>query len=738
MKRIIKIMPAFCVMFVALLFAGCSIEAPTVTVNGCLVSWNWVNNATTYEVEINGTSYSTTQNEYNLAPILQKDLAPVDVRIRAQTKNIFLRDSSFSASVSVSVGNTRLSAPQNVKVEITSKSYLYSWDKVDNADKYCIRLYNSEKNYEQFVTVEGTDTPSCNLYGKVDVAGEFEATVFAYSDSQSDKYAPSLYSDSQTFVMDVTLEAPDELSFRSYAGEIYCEWQTIEGASSYNVSLLNGETYTVANDSSSQIQMLELTSKGITVDKGETLFACVGSVGAENSGYTDSPYTNMRAYYNNYSSKSDYATKKYYFVGNEFDLVADSYDELQNIVWFSLYYRITNMRIFFNYDSKYKDMEADYTKCLNDYQEIKHIKYGVSPNADGSYTLNIDYLHPMYPTKTSASSSSQNTSVKPNSFATTEQVRASDFDSFGVETRIKTAKVYNSDQLYYAVQNGCKPIFPDNSNPALVVYNEAKNILRGIISDEMSDYEKVLAIFDWLCYNTHYDYDLISINSKINSGEMSGNVADYRGFYIEGVFFDQGQAVCDGMSKAFALLCGMENIDCYKVAGISQTSKNSTNNPDHAWNKVKLDLVGNDGVGEWYVVDVTQNDYSTTSGETLNHSFFLRTDEWTTQVREHKEITPNKDTAGTFFDYYDNTTYDGTNSILIQNVDELKTLAKYTKDNLDYVEFAIDTSQYSAYKYVDMTTFFGKGLRSSVNVVSTKAETYASGKVYAIYVIYYS
>ncbi len=734
MKRIIKILPAFCVMFVALLFAGCSIEAPTVTIKGCLVSWNWVSNATSYEVEVNGTTYTTTSNSYNIAPIIQKELATLDVRIKAKTKNIFLRDSSFSEIVTVTVGDNRLPTPQNFKVDITTKSYLCSWNKVENADSYCIRLFNDDEGVERFFFTEST---SYNLFNKVDIAGKFKAQVFAYSNSNANTYAPSQYSEeSQEFVVDVSLKSPDGLNFRQYDGNLYCEWKTIEGAESYNISVLNGETYNVENNASSEIQTLNLTQKGVTVGKGEAVFVCVGSVGAENSGYTDSPYTDMYAYYGS-GTKNDFATPKYDFVGQEFDLVANSYAELQNILWFSLYYRVTNMKFFFDYDNNYNDAINSYKKCLIDYQEIKHISYSIASMSDGSYLSSIDFIHPMYPTKTADATSSQNQNMTPNSYASTP--RASDFDDFGVEKRTKTAKVYNSDQLYYAVQNGCKPIFPDESNPALVVYNEAKNILRDIISDDMTDYEKVRAIFDWMCFNTHYDHDLPKIDSKINSGEMSGNSSDYRGFYIEGVFFDQGQSVCDGMSKAFALLCGMEDIDCYKVVGISNSSNNTSDTPDHAWNKVKIDLVGDDGIGEWYVVDVTQNDYYESDYvEVLSHYFFLHTDEWTTNVSKHKELSPKTDVANTEFDYYANTTYDGSNDILIQSRSELEALASYTKSNLRCIEFAIDTSVYYSYSSLILREKFGKGLLTSVVFKSLSLNKYISGKNYEVIMLYYT
>ena len=112
MKHITKILPVCCVMFVALLFAGCSIKAPTVSVDGCLVSWDWVNNATSYEIDVNGTSYYTTENYYNIAPLIQENRTIKEIRVKALTTNKFLTNSGYSDVVSVAVGDQILAQPQ--------------------------------------------------------------------------------------------------------------------------------------------------------------------------------------------------------------------------------------------------------------------------------------------------------------------------------------------------------------------------------------------------------------------------------------------------------------------------------------------------------------------------------------------------------------------------------------------------------------------------------------------------
>ena len=66
----------------------------------------------------------------------------------------------------------------------------------------------------------------------------------------------------------------------------------------------------------------------------------------------------------------------------------------------------------------------------------------------------------------------------------------------------------NSNELYRAVSFGYKPIFAtDTEGKALEkLYAEARNVLETYLSDDMSDYQKVAAIYDWIVNVVDYDY----------------------------------------------------------------------------------------------------------------------------------------------------------------------------------------------------------------------------------------
>jgi len=177
--------------------------------------------------------------------------------------------------------------------------------------------------------------------------------------------------------------------------------------------------------------------------------------------------------------------------------------------------------------------------------------------------------------------------------------RADDYEGFAVNSVNETFPVYNSEELWWAVEQGYRPTFPQSGTKAELFYERAKMILRDIVSDGMSEYEKALAIYEYLIEAIAYDYD--AYYSAKPGEEEKRNTC----YYLEGVF-EKGRAVCDGKTKAFALLCGIEGIDCVRAFGSSVTG-----GVGHAWNYIKID-------GFWYLVDTTEGDVRFEEGSDIS------------------------------------------------------------------------------------------------------------------------
>lgn len=232
--------------------------------------------------------------------------------------------------------------------------------------------------------------------------------------------------------------------------------------------------------------------------------------------------------------------------------------------------------------------------------------------------------------------------------------------NFYIDSVKETMSVSTSNMLYKAVAWGYKPVFMGSQAENLKqIYDNAKDALSYIVSDEMSEYEKVHAIYDYIIYNVRYDHDCANAEDKYVSGNLSLNEKmKYYGYYLEGIFLDKFykkdmHAVCDGKSKAFVLMCGIEGITAVRISG--EASSDGKNFGGHAWNKVLLDLNGT-GDKEWYFVDTTWGDVGDNSKEFLSHAYFLLSDDEVKNTHVEKQGHDYPKAEGKF-DYYAHETY---------------------------------------------------------------------------------
>lgn len=232
--------------------------------------------------------------------------------------------------------------------------------------------------------------------------------------------------------------------------------------------------------------------------------------------------------------------------------------------------------------------------------------------------------------------------------------------NFYIDSVKETMSVSTSNMLYKAVAWGYQPVFMGSQAENLKqIYDNAKDALSYIVSDEMSEYEKVHAIYDYIIYNVRYDHDCANAEDKYVSGNLSLNEKmKYYGYYLEGIFLDKFykkdmHAVCDGKSKAFVLMCGIEGITAVRISG--EASSDGKNFGGHAWNKVLLDLNGT-GDKEWYFVDTTWGDVGDDSKEFLSHAYFLLSDDEVKNTHVEKTGHGYPKAEGKF-DYYAHETY---------------------------------------------------------------------------------
>ena len=121
------------------------------------------------------------------------------------------------------------------------------------------------------------------------------------------------------------------------------------------------------------------------------------------------------------------------------------------------------------------------------------------------------------------------------------------------------------------------PTYLVNTEEKSLYDNQLEDWTDGIIKTvdkDWSDYEKELALYDYIVENTEYN-----LSAPLNQSLIS---------------VVQGESVCLGYTKAFKYLCDKVGLECIVVEGISKDGVG------HSWNKVKI---GED----WYNVDATNS-----------------------------------------------------------------------------------------------------------------------------------
>ncbi len=131
-----------------------------------------------------------------------------------------------------------------------------------------------------------------------------------------------------------------------------------------------------------------------------------------------------------------------------------------------------------------------------------------------------------------------------------------------------------------------------------------------------TNYDKALAIHDWICNNIYYDTD------SVESGEVAEYAAD--------AVLQKRRAVCLGFATLTASMCRSAGIPCSVVSGYAlgvgddlrwNDENLSTSAENHAWNEAYVD-------GRWIIIDTTwdtMNKYTDgqkTDGDSIRHLYF--------------------------------------------------------------------------------------------------------------------
>ncbi|WP_187434430.1 transglutaminase domain-containing protein [Paenibacillus methanolicus] len=181
----------------------------------------------------------------------------------------------------------------------------------------------------------------------------------------------------------------------------------------------------------------------------------------------------------------------------------------------------------------------------------------------------------------------------------------------------------SEEELLEAVRRGYAPVVSDERMAE--TYRAAQLALRHVVEPGMSDYEKELAIHDYLVLHTAYD------EANYRQGTVPDDSYSAYGALVKGI------AVCQGYANAANLLLNMAGIEAHIVTG-------TVGGEPHAWNKIRLE-------GDYYNLDVTWDDPVPDKQGRVYYGYFNVTDE---ELRQDHEWIDNGLPAatGTMFNYY--------------------------------------------------------------------------------------
>lgn len=616
------------------------------------VYWNKINRAVGYELEINNNNYTTKITE---GFVEENNNIYYDISNLNCGSYIFkVKALSLSEELNSTVSNVviaelyeQLSTPVINDVEIENDNFKLEFSLDSNANTYS--LYVNDQLYSNNLTNSNIYIAINDLKNLAEADDDYNFYIQLNSNgyyTQSDS--------SNKFIINKQLQSPENLNINNKI----LSWNSVKYAKKYIVAL-DDKLYTTTTN--------QLNLSGIVPENKTRQI----KVYAERDGFNNSNYSST-IYFNNINKYIEGITDKYFYYGETYDYYITSEEELIIVFENMVKNFIESTQLYIDYDastSSYTKLSAVRNKINVGTRKYKLKKQGLS---DGQY---MNYLDSVYigkldlcflfygitepPTYTTSTTTFEYVNVYK-----TSNPRSNNYNNFVTENAIVSQDVYTTDGLVSAAENRAKPIIKgSNAVTVNLVYEKAKQILREICDDNMTDYQKALAIHDYLVDNISYDnYGLNNVNTTNSIGIFH---------YIESALL-YNLAVCDGYAKSFSLLCNMEGIETIVIAG-------KVDGGGHAWNKVYIDY-NNDGTKEWLTVDCTFDDiYTATYGEILSHDHFMIPDSFYSNRTENIKYPVSTEQNAT---YYKTQIVNGTN-LIINSVAQFKLIVNYLKSNLD-------------------------------------------------------
>ncbi len=606
------------------------------------------------KAKIDITTYFATAGVYNFK-----------AKALANDENEYIKDSVMS-SISKTI-KKQLDVVQNITVkELADESkYILEFDEQTLAAKYLVNIVKAEDS--GFNVEFEINSGYADITQYVTENGVYKVYVKAIA-LQDGYYEDSATSGNPArLVKGYTLPIVKNIAVNKSGEKIIATWSAVANSSSYQVAIY----YT--SPTGDKVLKKILDTKTNSIELASDIVAKEGDYGVQVKAIGDGELyetgqVGVYSYKHVMETIYDFNRNTVFMYGNDYQYQITDLNDFKHLLWYHYLYNNEvwdydnsleyNLKVYCSADletlaKNYSASLAEEVKGMENVDIMKHIatKFLSEYPEIASYTVDANNQITCFNEKTNLYLFRYESKLKEDkldAITTTDKVfegkvdEVSDFDKrstnyvFNID-KLASVDVTTSEQLFMAVQYHKRPNFVGNSKVAEAIYENAKFLLRQICSDKMSDYEKVVQIFDLLNNRVAYNSTVSAGDAyeDLGGGILRGNIKD---FYLEGVLYNTKStsglftsmedfkglsATSEGLAKAFTLLCEIEGVDSIKVKGtIGEGNENS-------WNKVYLDLDGVEGK-EWYALDLAssrvETEINSQNIQVATHNYFLVTD----------------------------------------------------------------------------------------------------------------
>ena len=484
----------------------------------------------------------------------------------------------------------QLDTVQNVQITENEGVYMLSFDTVNNAHEYQVRIVKeNDGDYATYLSNLGLKhifnvNFATDVTKYVQQQGKYYFYITALASTDSGSYYSNANESNYAMVSKLaSLKAPEIISLEgnnlntsfmlSWKGDEHADYYLIQAKSANGL-----ETEFIkqisSNDNHENLSLDVKSAMNIEGNYSFTVFSMISATSDNATSYMSSQGSKKDLVYT-YNSPQDFRRSSVQMYGVSADYLVDNIKELKNLLWYNYLYEQNehglslmlntenfaneinpiraaiislaeeaykdNVKIYdFSTDTTWKNYITEGSsatdndlfkylceKILLQYPEFNILKWNAEVLSEEN-VFNLKYSNVLNQEKKVDNTLTifANTSYTNPQKYIPKDLRKSATGSFAIDQKSEML-VTTTEQLLHAVVSDKKPVFVGNSAVAEDVYRKAKIVLSAIVSNSMNDYEKTEAIFNWLANNFDLAYYTIGGLDKISGSVENSNLLTY-------------------------------------------------------------------------------------------------------------------------------------------------------------------------------------------------------------------